>query len=157
MSQTEYELLRFSSDTDSTLGALHKIVEGNPAFVCFTLEDEHRDVKVPGETRIPAGRYQIILREQGGSVNPKYAARFDFHQGMLWLQDVPNFTWIYLHCGESDDHTDGCILTGDWARQNVTTAGRLKNSAAAYQRLYLDMLEELLAGKEVWLTIKDYA
>lgn len=43
-------LQRFASLPDSTLGALS--IDGR--FACFTLEDERRDIKVPGETRLTA-------------------------------------------------------------------------------------------------------
>jgi len=35
-------------------------------FVCFGLEDEYREDKVAGETRIPSGTYQVALRKEGG-------------------------------------------------------------------------------------------
>ena len=37
-----------------------------PEFLCFTLEDEHRAVKVKHETRIPEGLYKLKLRKHGG-------------------------------------------------------------------------------------------
>ena len=124
--------------------------------MCFVLEDEHREVKVPGETRIPAGRYRIKPR-YGSPAFGYLDKRYPWHNGMLWLQDVPNFTYIYIHAGNNDDHTDGCLLVGDKAQQNVTKRGLVQKSADAYQRIYQDMKEHLDAGDEVWLTIKDYA
>ena len=40
-------------------------------FTCETLEDEYREVKVEGETRIPAGTYEIKLRTEG-RMNERY-------------------------------------------------------------------------------------
>ena len=45
----KYEVLRFSSQEDSTLGMLFDVTDGRK-FLCFTLEDEARDKKVKGET-----------------------------------------------------------------------------------------------------------
>lgn len=126
------KLLRFSSGQDSTLGALY--VGGK--FVCFTIEDEHRDVKVPGETRIPAGSYQLRLRGWGGFHN-RYLGRFpDLHEGMLEIVGVPGFTDILLHCGNTDFDTAGCLLVGDGVHENVSTRGYLTASEPAYRRLY---------------------
>ena len=105
------EVLRYKSADDFTLGALFELKEdGSREFMCYTLEDEHRDEKVMSETRIPAGEYEIKLRTVGG-FNDKYSRRFkDIHKGMLWLQDVPNFKWVLIHCGNTDEHTAGCLL-----------------------------------------------
>lgn len=146
-------LVRFSSGPESTLGAL--FADGK--FVCFSLEDEYRKVKVPGETRIPAGTYEIKLRSIGG-MHFKYAARFaDFHQGMLWLQDVPGFEWIYLHCGNTDADTAGCILVGDGIHENVTTRGYLNGSVSAYERIYKPIARAIKDGERVMIEVRDYA
>ena len=50
------EVIRFSSQSESTLGMLFDVTNGKK-FLCFTLEDEARETKVKGETRIPAGIY----------------------------------------------------------------------------------------------------
>ena len=62
------EVIRFSSQNDSTLGLLFDVTHGRK-FLCFTLEDEARDTKVMGETRIPAGIYDLKLRTEGGYHN----------------------------------------------------------------------------------------
>ena len=61
----KFEVLRFSSQNESSLGLLFDVTEGRK-FLCFTLEDEARKVKVSGETRIPAGTYKLGLRTVGG-------------------------------------------------------------------------------------------
>ena len=49
------QLLSINSGVDATSGVLFQVhPEGDKTFLCYTLEDEHRDVKVMGETRIPA-------------------------------------------------------------------------------------------------------
>ena len=60
------EVLRFSSQVDSTHGALFEVTELGKEFLCYTLEDEARAFKVRGETRIPEGTYEIKLRKKGG-------------------------------------------------------------------------------------------
>ena len=88
------EVQRFSSKSSSTLGILFDVTT-TPEFLCYTLEDEFREVKVSGETRIPAGTYNITLRTEGG-FNQRYNEKFgsDFNKGMLWVRDVPGFEYI---------------------------------------------------------------
>lgn len=59
------EVLRFSSGEDSTSGLLFDVSNGRE-FLAYTLEDEYRDSKKYGETRIPAGTYKIQFRTVGG-------------------------------------------------------------------------------------------
>lgn len=142
-------LKRFSPGNEASLGLLFV----NDEFFCYTLEDQPNEPKVPGETRIPSGRYQIILRTDGG-MTKRYARRFSFHKGMLWLQDVPDFTFIYLHVGNHDDHSEGCILVGDGQVQNVTERGQVTSSVAAYTRLY-EAVTNALLREEVWITVEN--
>ena len=60
------KVLRFSSQEDSTSGLLFDDSDGKMKFLCYTLEDEYREKKVSGETRVPAGTYKIELRTEGG-------------------------------------------------------------------------------------------
>ena len=55
-------VLRFSSQKDSTSGLLFNVVDNKLNFLCYTLEDEKRDEKIAGETRIPEGEYEILFR-----------------------------------------------------------------------------------------------
>ncbi len=143
------KLKRFSGADESTLG----LISVKRKFFCYSLEDQFNEPKVPGETRIPAGRYEIKLRNEGGMVT-RYKKRFDWHQGMLWLQDVPGFRFIYLHVGNKDDDSEGCILVGDGQVQNVTERGQVTSSVAAYRRLY-EVITEALLREEVWITVED--
>ena len=122
------ELYRYSSQKDSTFGMMFLVdKENNKEFLCYTLEDEYRQSKIYGETRIPAKQYYVELRKEGG-YNEKYKKRFaDIHEGMLHITNVPNFNWILIHCGNTDDNTDGCILVGDTSQQNISKEGFIGN------------------------------
>jgi hypothetical protein len=151
----ELEVLRFSSQEESTLGALFNTTSGRK-FLCFTLEDEHRVTKLHSDTRIPAGRYEIKLRTEGGFHN-KYSLKFpDIHKGMLHLQNVPNFEYILIHAGNTDDDTAGCLLVGDTSQQNVTGDGFIGSSVDAYKRIYPPIANELLIGGQAFITYVDY-
>ena len=155
--ESEYEVLRFSSQKDSTLGLLFQKHWDRREFLCFTLEDEYRTVKKYGETRIPAGRYRVLLRKEGG-FHYKYRSRFPgMHKGMLWLQDVPGFEYVLIHVGNRDDDTAGCLLVGDTSIQNITEDGMVGNSANAYQRVYPPIAFAIEEGREVYIDFINYA
>ena len=152
------EVLRFSSGKDSTSGALFSVVEGVKTFLCYTLEDEYRDNKVYSETRIPAGIYEIRFRTVGG-FHAKYSKRFqDIHKGMLHIVDVPGFDYVLVHCGNTDEHTAGCLLVGDTQNNNmVEEDGFIGRSTAAYKRIYPKIAKALERGEEVTIEYIDYA
>jgi hypothetical protein len=54
----------------------------------------------------------------------------------LWLQNVPNFTYIYFHVGNDDEDTEGCILVGGSCDSWETGGGRVRYSTHAYGRFY---------------------
>tara|TARA_A100001515_G_scaffold134213_1_gene124034 strand:- start:389 stop:856 length:468 start_codon:yes stop_codon:yes gene_type:complete len=152
------EVLRFNSGKDSTSGALFSVVEGVKTFLCYTLEDEYRDTKVYSETRIPAGIYNIEFRNEGG-FNNKYSKRFsDIHVGMLHITNVPGFEYILIHCGNTDEHTAGCLLVGDSQENNsLVKDGFIGKSSQAYKRIYPKIAKALQAGEEVKIEYIDYA
>ncbi len=144
------EVRRYAFGDDSTLSKID--IDGEPE--CFGLEDERRTMKVRGETCIPPGRYEIKLRTEGG-MNGRYAERFpETHKGMLWLQDVDNFQWIYFHIGNRDDHTDGCILTGKVPVILPDGEFEVARSKDAYLALYAKVVEALEDGA-VWVHITE--
>jgi hypothetical protein len=152
----QLEILRVSSQKDCTLGLVFDISGVARKFLCFSLEDEFREKKVHGRTRIPAGTYEITLRREGG-FHQRYAQTFkDIHQGMLWVRNVPNFEFILWHAGNDHTNTEGCLLVGDQLTQNVTRAGFLGSSQPAYRRIYPPIAAALQRGEKVFVTYIDY-
>jgi hypothetical protein len=154
----ELEVVRFSSQKDSTNGLLFKRTSKGHQFLCYTLEDEHRDEKVSGETRVPAGRYMLTLRTVGG-FHSRYKKKFpDIHKGMLWVTEVPGFEYILIHIGNTDEDTAGCLLVGDTQKVNFGDSdGFIGSSVPAYKRIYPEIAEAISSGEEVWITYKDIA
>jgi hypothetical protein len=102
-------LKRIASGRDSTIGMLFFGPIGfNPQ--CFIIEDEFRAVKVKGETRIPSGKYQIKKRKVKSPMTLKYREIYPFFDYHLELQNVPNFKFVYIHHGNKESNTDGCLL-----------------------------------------------
>jgi hypothetical protein len=81
----------------------------NGELFCFTLEDKVREVpgqpvekwKVQDETAIPTGTYNVVLER-----SPK------FGPDTITLQGVPGFKYIRMHSGNTEDHTEGCLIVG---------------------------------------------
>lgn len=151
-----FEVLRFSSQQDSTLGLLFQVSNNRKEFLAYTLEDEARTHKVWGETRIPAGEYKLGLRTEGG-FHKKYLLKYGshFHKGMIHVLDVPNFEYILWHIGNDDDDTAGCLLLGDESIQNLTKRGFIGNSAASYERVYPKVVEAI-QNNNCWVKYIDY-
>ena len=153
----ELEVLRFSSQDDSTNGILFDVTGGERKFLCYTLEDEYRKDKVAGETRIPAGTYRITLRTTGG-FHGRYVKKYgQMHKGMLWVRDVPNFEYILIHTGNTDEHTAGCLLLGDSQQANFGSSnGMVGSSVNAYKRVYPAIAKALEEGESVSITYVDF-
>jgi len=143
--------MRISTGAESTTGSLY--IDGE--FACFVLEDTKRIKKLAGETRIPDGLYRIDLRKEGG-LNQKYAERYgNRHNGMLWLQDVPGFEWVYIHTGNKRGHTEGCLLVGDSLNNNQIGEGFVGKSRDAYQRIYPKIADAIESGEQVTIRISN--
>ena len=140
------QVVRTQFGKDATNGLLFV----NGVFECYTLEDQYQAVKVMHETCIPEGTYDIKFRTVGG-FHEKYKKKYgNSHYGMLHLQDVPNFTYILIHAGNTDEHTSGCLIVGETQQDlDISDDGFVGHSGKAYVKLYNKMAKELLLGKSV--------
>src|SRR5688572_15576827 len=124
-------LQRFSDNRSSTIGLLFK--KGIPfPFECYTLEDEFRESKVSGETRIPAGTYKIVLQKNETPKTLQYRKKYPWFKHHVMIENVPGFVGIYIHIGNDDKDTDGCLLLGDSADNNKVGPGTIHNSTVAF-------------------------
>jgi len=139
-------VVRTQFGTDATNGLL--FIDG--IFECYTLEDQYQAVKVMHETCIPEGTYDIQFRKTGG-FHAKYSERYkNAHYGMLHIQDVPNFTYILIHTGNTDEHTSGCLIVGETQQDlEVSKDGFIGSSTVAYKKMYAKVAGQLLQGKSV--------
>ena len=139
-------VVRTQFGTDATNGLL--FIDG--LFECYTLEDQYQAVKVMHETCIPEGTYDIKFRKTGG-FHAKYTERYkNAHYGMLHIQDVPNFTYILIHTGNTDEHTSGCLIVGETQQDlEASKDGFVGSSTVAYKKMYAKVAGQLLQGKPV--------
>ena len=71
---------------------------------------------------------------------------------MLWLQDVEGFEWVYIHIGNTDNDSLGCILVN-----NSVNSDNFKGSFSrdAYKRIYSKIADKIEAGEEVTIIVID--
>lgn len=122
---------------------------GDGAAWCSCLEDVDRGLrkdmpltellrrKIYGQTAIPAGTYRVVM-----SYSPK------FGRVMPEILDVPAFSGIRIHAGNTAKDTEGCLLFGV-----NSEVGKVLNS-----RYWTSLIEEriwqaLHAGESIEIQI----
>ena len=97
----------------------------NGERICETLEDTDRGLqefnpleeikakKIPGETAIPIGTYQITWT---------YSPRFK--KMLPLLNGVPGYEGVRIHSGNRAQDTEGCILCGRNTEPGTVTSSR---------------------------------
>ena len=125
------ELKRFEYGSTFTIGRFY--IDG--VYHCFSLEDVVRQgAKVDGQTAIPVGTYNVII-----DVSTRFGKQLPH------VLNVPNFTGVRIHTGNTSKDTEGCILLG----QTWTKGDFIGNSKLAFDSFF-DKLKE---AKTATLTI----
>jgi hypothetical protein len=141
------KVIRIRQGNNSTLSEIYL----DNQFVCYGLEDIPREKKIPGSTCIPLGTYPLGFNRNGG-MNGNYYDRYPkMHRGMIEIKDIPGFSYVYIHIGNTHKETAGCLLVGT---QYVFEQGdyRLVQSITAYKKLY-PLLAELMAMGQVFIEV----
>ena len=125
------EVKRFEFKDTHTVGKMY--VDG--IYECYTLEDAVRNgTKVIGKTAIPIGTYKVIID-----------ASTRFKQDMPHILDVPDFTGVRIHAGNTSADTDGCILLGStWAGKDF-----IGNSKLAFDVFFNKLKEDKTSTIEI--------
>ncbi|WP_418360361.1 DUF5675 family protein [Sphingobacterium detergens] len=141
MKKSTIKVLRTKQGMHSTLSEIYL----NNQFICYGLENIPRPVKIRGETAIPAGFYLLGFNREGGMNGRYYDDYPNLHRGMLEIRDIPDFSYVYFHKGNSYKQTAGCVLVGT---QYVLEDGdyRLLASGVAYKKLYSLVTEQMAQG-----------
>lgn len=141
---------RAASTQDSTIGVMY--IDNIP--YCFVIEDEKRDVKVKGETRIPTGRYKLVIQNNLTGMTVKYREKYPWFKNHIQLQNVPNFEDIYIHVGNTEEDTAGCQVIGKTAH---IAGGEFVNSESTtcFMEFYHEIYPRLEKGETIYYTITD--
>lgn len=161
MKKLRLRLERTAFKPKYTIGHLY-YVDGNgeKAFICDTIEDKNRDLnhngkfdngekKVKSQTCIPFGTYKI-----GWSYSPKfgvtkYKEAKPYGHIMPWIQDVPSFSGILIHCGTNQDSSAGCVIVGF-----NKVVGKVIDSRKAFDLLMSSyLIPAKKAGKQIFIEI----
>ncbi len=129
------KIIRVAEGKQSTLSQLYI----DDIFQCYLLEDKIRDVKIPKQTAIPKGNYTLRLNTWGG-MNAEYRQKFPkLHKGMIEINGLPNFSFVYIHIGNTYQQTAGCPLCG-FGFEMVNGDYQVLRSKDAYQMIYPKLL-----------------
>lgn len=112
---------------------------------CYILEDRVREVpntpveewKVPHLTAIPYGEYKLVIN---------HSQRFN--RDLPLLLNVPGFTGVRIHPGNTQADTEGCLLVGRTKGDQFVGESR-----AAFGLLYPKLVAAIEAGDEVTVEI----
>lgn len=132
------KLKRIALKPTYTIGKLYI----DDVYFCDTLEDTVRDknkngkfdageYKIYGQTAIPYGKYEIKWT---------YSPRFKRY--MPLLMNVPQFSGVRIHSGNTAKDTLGCILVGENSK-----VGMVLNSRATVNKLYPKIEQACKSGK----------
>ena len=128
-----FVLQRWTHDNRPTLGSIS--YKGNA--LCGSVEDQKqpRGVKVAGDTRIPEGVYPLRWRDVG-----RWAQRFQKmgYPGSLEICEIPNFSAVLVHLGNTKRDTEGCVLPNMLLDFALRTGGKSKDAC----RLVYDLVHE---------------
>ena len=144
------ELKRFSIGQYDTLGKLY--LEGK--FMCFTLEGSEK-AEISSERCIPAGKYKLSLRKEGGK-HASYRFRYqEMHQGMLWIIGAHQFPFAQIHEGNRRTDIPGSIILGEQPlrEEKLNEKREIWYSEQAYQELYPVLVKKLVLGESIQLEI----
>lgn len=134
----QLKLNRIFKTNTFTIGELYI----NEKYVTDTIEDRVRPEgeKVYGKTAIPEGTYEVKLTH-----SPR------FKKILPEILNVPNFSGIRIHTGNSSKDTEGCILVGTWDGEKEDW---VSDSKIAFNKL-MSLLEEATNNKEkITITVK---
>ena len=137
----QLKVTRNPSKDGATIGSF--LIDGG--FQYYSLEDVVREVagqpvsqwKVQNQTAIPRGTYEVII---------DFSTRFQ--RDMPHVLNVPGFTGIRIHSGNTDADTDGCILLG-----TTRTDNEVLNSRVAFDDFFPKLKAALGAGEKVTIEI----
>lgn len=140
MNTLELLLERDIIEPEFSLGHLYVAMQ----FYGYTCEDadraleDHPEAKIHGQSAIPRGRYRLAT-----SLSQRFGRELPI------LENVPGFSGVRIHGGNTAADTEGCILLG-----RVRTRNGVANCADRVVSLTKVINDTEANGDEVWLTVR---
>ena len=140
----------YDEDEDSTRTKFYF----NGEFKGYGIEDEQRDIKVKGETRIDNGIYKLDLRhspkfsssyyrdDEGNLIRPHLRStnaqkeRFHTKHELIWITETPRHEFCLIHWGNFESNTDGCYLVGGSLFSDPNRGRAVGGSRQKYEEIY---------------------
>lgn len=129
---------------------LSRVFSGDAQLkICpYILEDRVREVadrdvaewKIPCETAIPVGKYRVMI-----DMSQRFGRR------MMHLLDVPGFSGVRVHAGNTSHDTEGCLITG---KERDERHGEVSGSRIARDALFEMVDKALSRGESVWWVVE---
>lgn len=130
MKKSIVKIKRIAFKENYTIGRLYV----DDIYICDTIEDKVRVLnsakdKVYGETAIPAGEYKADV-----------AFSNKFRYNVVRLFGVPYFEGIYIHKGNTEKDSLGCIIVGyndkkGWVSRPTEALNKLMAAIEGYDEL----------------------
>lgn len=149
----EIKIKRIAKRETYTIGKMY--IDG--VYFCDTLEDKDRGlkqtmtdaeikkIKVSNETAIPTGKYRLLLNIK----SPKFGDRQFYAQTCKGyvprIDNVPCYSGVLIHCGNTDKDSSGCILVGE-----NKVIGKVINSQKTFTKL---MSQYLTPAKNIGVRV----
>lgn len=131
----------------TTIGGV--LIDGE--FFCYGLEPTDRnlnsdmtleqiaEIKVPGATAVPAGRYPVIRY-----YSPKHETN------VPRIINIPGFDFVEIHAGNTAADTEGCLLLGNEMAVDLVLQSR--DAISAFYDRFFAVID---TGGEVWITFEE--
>lgn len=128
-----------------------KLLAADDHRLCYSLEDEVREIpgepvanwKIRGCTAIPVGNYRVTLETSGR-----------FGPDTLTINDVPGFSYIRMHAGNTVEDTEGCLLLGMEIDPRGIVGGTSRPAVNLVKAIVKDAIDR---GEEVWIDVNNTA
>lgn len=131
-------------------------------YFCDVIEDRDRGItqdtpleqikkiKVPSQTAIPTGTYDITM----SVVSPRFSKKAFYRQNcnggrVPRLLNVPGFDGVLIHVGNTAKDSAGCLLVG-----KNTQVGKVLNSTNTFLNFYKVLDAANKKGEKIKITIQ---
>lgn len=140
MNTLEFTIIRDVFQDTYTLGRLLVNDTTHVGYICEDTDRKLEDggVKIKGKTAIPRGRYLLTasMSNRFKKITPE-------------IKEVPQFSGVRIHGGNTAEDTEGCPLLG-----KARTTDGVQNCSEVNTRLLRMIQDAENTGERCWITVK---